>query len=74
MSTVTVRLNEEEKKLFTEYSKLYDIPLSTLFKKALENQIEDEMDIHLIREFEESNDYHNDTLYDHEEVKNILGL
>lgn len=42
MSTIPIRLNEEEKSLFTKYSKFHDIPLSTLFKQALENQIEDE--------------------------------
>ncbi len=34
MSTITVRFNKEEEKLFNEYAKLYGIPLSTLLKNT----------------------------------------
>lgn len=54
MSTVTVRLNEEEKRLFDEYAKLNNKPLSTLLKESLEQRIEDEVDLKAILEYEES--------------------
>ena len=53
MGTITVRLNEDEEKVFNEYAKLYDMPLSTLFKKTLEEKIEDNIDMKIIEEYEE---------------------
>ena len=44
MSVVSLRLNEEENKLFKTYSKHTGKSLSELFKSALANQIEDELD------------------------------
>ena len=48
MSTITIRLNQDEKRLFEEYAKLQDQPLSTLLKKALAEKIEDEFDLDVI--------------------------
>ncbi|NLP47491.1 MAG: toxin-antitoxin system protein [Clostridiales bacterium] len=53
MSTITVRLNSEEKKLYTEYAKFKNIPLSTLLKKAIEEKIENELDLESISAYEE---------------------
>jgi len=44
MSVVSLRLNEEENNLFRTYSKHTGKSLSELFKSALANQIEDELD------------------------------
>lgn len=44
MSVVSLRLNEEENNLFRTYSKHIGKSLSELFKSALANQIEDELD------------------------------
>lgn len=44
MSIVSLRLNEEENNLFRTYSKHTGKSLSELFKSALANQIEDELD------------------------------
>lgn len=44
MSVVSLRLNEEENKLFKAYSKHTGKNLSELFKSALASQIEDELD------------------------------
>lgn len=74
MSTITVRLNDEEQKVFNEYAKLYDIPLSTLFKQTLEERIEDEIDMKIIAEYEEDVKSGNIEVYTHDEVKKILGL
>lgn len=53
MGTITVRLNEDEEKVFNEYAKLYDMPLSTLFKKTLKEKIEDDTDMKIIEEYDE---------------------
>lgn len=74
MSTITIRLNEDEQRTFNEYAKLYDMPLSTLFKKTLEERIEDEIDMKMIKEYEEDVKNGNFEVYTHDEVKKILGL
>ena len=74
MSTITIRLNDEEQKAFNEYAKLYDIPLSTLFKKTLEEKIEDEIDMKAIQEYEEKVNNRSVETYGHDEVKKMLGL
>ena len=53
MSTITVRLNSEEARIYKEYAKFKNIPLSTLMKEALEEKIEDEIDLKAILSYEE---------------------
>lgn len=71
MGTITIRLNKEESKVFKEYAELNDIPLSTLFKKALQENMEDEFDMSIITAYEESD---NHETYTHEKLKETLGL
>ncbi len=74
MNTVTVRLNQEERQAFHEYAKLQGVPLSTLFKKALAEKMEDEFDLKTIMHYEEDLSRNSIELYDHSEVKRLLGL
>lgn len=74
MSTITVRLNEEEAKIFNEYAKLHGVPLSTLFKKTLEEKIEDELDMQVIKQYEENLENGYTETFTHEEVKRMLGM
>jgi len=53
MSTITVRLNNEEAKIYKKYAEFKNIPLSTLMKEALEEKIEDETDLRAILAYEE---------------------
>ncbi len=53
MSTITVRLNSDEAKAYNEYAKFKNVPLSTLMKEALEEKIEDEIDLRAILAYEE---------------------
>lgn len=53
MSTITVRLNSDEAKIYREYAEFRNIPLSTLMKEALEEKIEDEIDLKAILTYEE---------------------
>ncbi len=53
MSTITVRLNSDEARIYKEYAKFKNVPLSTLMKEALEEKIEDEMDLKAILDYEE---------------------
>ena len=74
MSTITIRLNKEEQKIFNEYAELHGIPLSTLFKKTLEEKIEDEIDMQAIKEYEENIKNNSAELYDLDETKKMLGM
>lgn len=74
MGTITVRLNEEEQKVFDEYAKLHDAPLSTLLKQSLEEKIEDELDLEAIRDYEERLQKDEIEVYSHDDVKKMLGL
>ena len=74
MGTITVRLNEDEEKVFNEYAKLYDMPLSTLFKKTLEEKIEDNIDMKIIEEYEEEVKNGSLETYSFDEVKEMLDL
>ncbi len=74
MTTITVRLNDDEEKIFNEYAKLHGIPLSTLFKNSLEEKIEDEHDMRIIEEYEKKLDNDYNETYTHDEVKKMIGL
>ena len=71
MDTITIRLNKEEAQTFQEYATLNDIPSSTLFKKALEEKMEEEFDMSVIEAYENEN---NHETYTHEELKKTLDL
>lgn len=74
MSTVTVRMNSEEEKLFKEYSEFKNLPVSTLMKMALEEKIEDEIDIKSILEYEERLVNNEAEYVSLEQIKEELGL
>lgn len=72
MSTVTIRLNNKEEKVFNEYAKLHGMPLSTLLKQVLEERIKDEIDMKIIREYEEKTKNDDIKTYNHTEVMKML--
>lgn len=45
MGVTTIRLNEQEEKMFQSYAELTGLPLSTLMKQALTEKIEDFLDL-----------------------------
>ena len=51
-STVTIRLNDEEKRIFMEYSKMYKGGLSTMIKQLALEKLQEEYDLQLAAEFE----------------------
>lgn len=51
-STVTIRLNDEEKKIFTESSKVYKGGLSTMIKQLALEKLQDEYDLAAAERFE----------------------
>lgn len=51
-STVTIRLNEEEQKIFAEYAKVYKGGLSTMIKQLALEKLQDEYDLVVADRFE----------------------
>ncbi|HAJ4038381.1 MULTISPECIES: type II toxin-antitoxin system RelB family antitoxin [Bacillales] len=70
-NTITVRLNEDEAKAYEDFAKLHNMPLSTLFKKTLEEKMETELDMQAIKEYENKDSLET---YTHEDLKKLLGL
>ena len=48
MSTISLRMDEEEEKLIKEYAKAKNITISALFRNAVLEKIEDEIDLQAI--------------------------
>lgn len=71
MSTITVRLNQDEAIIYKEYAEFKNVALSTLMKEALQEKIEDEIDMKAINEYEE--DVKNDSgeVYDKKAIKSL---
>ncbi len=74
MSTITVRLNQDESVIYKEYAEFKNVALSTLMKEALQEKIEDEIDMKAISEYEEDIKNNSVEVYDHTEVRKMLGL
>jgi predicted DNA-binding protein len=74
MSTITVRLNEDEQRIYKEYAEFKNVALSTLMKEALQEKIEDEIDLQSILEYENRLKNGDVKFYSFEETKKILDL
>lgn len=72
MSTVTVRLNQEEV-FFKGYAELTGQSLSSLFKKALESTIQDEYDLKIYKEAYKEYQEDSETI-PHADFKKELGF
>lgn len=71
--TVSIRLNDEDEKLFKSYAEANNISLSELFRSAVMEKIEDEYDVEIYRQaIDEYNK--NPISYSHEDVLKILGI
>ena len=49
MGTISLRMDEEDAKLIKEYAKAKNITVSALFRNAVLEKIEDEIDLELYR-------------------------
>lgn len=73
MSTISIRLNQQEEELFKGYAELTGENLSTLFKEALKKNIEDEYDIQVYKEAHEEYKQDPETI-SHADFKKELGF
>jgi len=73
MPTMSLRYSKEDDKLFRDYAKLKGLSINEMFKQAMFEKIESEVDLAMyekaLEEFEE-----NPVVYSHDEVKAELGL
>jgi RHH-type rel operon transcriptional repressor/antitoxin RelB len=70
---ISIRLKEQDEKLFKSYAKTNNMSLSELFRSAVFEKIEDEYDLAIYREALE--EYNNNPIsYSHKEVCKILGI
>lgn len=74
MSTITVRLNNEEARIYKEYAKFKNTPLSTLMKEALEEKIEEEIDLKSILAYEKRLEDEKTDYISFEEVEKRLRI
>ena len=70
---VSVRLSEKEDILIRNYARLNNISMSELFRRAVLEKIEDEIDL---KAYEKAMEEYkkNPVTYTHEEVAKMLGL
>ena len=74
MSKVTIPLNKDEEELFKQYAKFHNKPLSILFKESLEEKIEEDFDLEVIKNYENIKEANDVSYYSHNEVKGMLEL
>lgn len=74
MSTITVRLNSDEARLYKEYAEFKNVPLSTLMKEALEEKIENEIDLKAILAYEKRLNNNEVDYVSFEEIKKRLKM
>ena len=73
-STVTIRLNEEERKIFDEYSKVYKGGISTMIKQLALEKLQDEYDLAIVARFEKGMKDGTITVRPYEELLEETGL
>ena len=73
-STVTIRLNEEEQKIFSEYSKVYKGGISTMIKQLALEKLQDEYDLALAARFEQGLNDGSVTIRPYSELLKETGL
>lgn len=74
MSIISIRVNDEEKKMLDSASKVYGCKVSSMIKRIVFEKLENDYDLKIFEEYEK--DKANGTLktYTHEETWKMLGL
>ena len=74
MSTITIRLNSDEARVYREYAEFRNVPMSTLMKEALEEKIADGLDLKAVLAYEERLKNNEVEYIPFEEIRKNLGL
>lgn len=71
--TISVRLSEEDSRLFKKYAEMNNMTMSELVRQAIMERIEEEYDLKIY--YEAMEEFKKDPVtYTHEEVKRMLEL
>lgn len=71
--TISVRLSDEDSRLFKKYAEMNNLTISDLVRQAILERIEDEYDLQLY--YEATDEFKNNPVtYSHEEAKKLLEL
>ena len=73
-STITIRLNDEEKKAFEKYAKMYKGGLSTMIKQLALEKLQDEYDLQIAIQFEKELEDGTVQIRPYEELADEVGL
>ncbi len=71
MTTISLRVSDEQGELFKNYAQLHGISVSELVKQSVLEKIEDELDLTLYNEAMEEYKK-NPVTYSHEEVRRMF--
>lgn len=74
MNIISLRVNQEEKRILEEFSKLYNCGVSSMIKKILFEKLEEEYDLKIVKEFEEKEKNNETEFFDYEYVMKELNL
>lgn len=74
MSTLTIRLNEEEKTIFQNVAGLYGGKLSTTIKQLALEKLEDEYDLQLMKEYEDRKERNEVEYVSFEDMKEVFEI
>lgn len=74
MNIISLRVNQEEKRILEDFSKLYNCGVSSMIKKILFEKLEEEYDLKIVKEFEEKEKNNETEFFDYEYVMKELNL
>lgn len=74
MPTISLRVSEEELKLFQDFAKLNQTSLSELIRRTMLSKLEDEYDLQVFSAYEAAKARDKVKSYSHEETWAELGL
>lgn len=74
MSVISIRLNEEEKSILNELSKVYDTSISSMINKLAFEKLEDNFDLELVTRYEKQKLNQIFELSDIEELSHQVGI
>ncbi|MBR2675214.1 MAG: antitoxin [Mogibacterium sp.] len=74
MSTISIRVSDQELSLFKDYAKINNRSLSEVIKSTMLERIENEYDLKVFAEYEKEKAKGEIKTYSHEEAWRELGL
>lgn len=74
MSTISLRVSNDELRVLRAYAKINNSSLSDIIRSTMMRSIEDEYDLQVFNEYESEKAHHAVKTYSHDEAWKELGL